>query len=870
MLELRSASHKEKKYIKSPWMLSSYLLAIPHSRSLLKSQKSTCINFGLPSRRSEIQMHTTSSWKRSSESIRKSFVKFFRYVPKFLNQDFIAPPLEEELVTFIQELGYSGRCNMLSAIHTDQMHQPWRTFVAIINRCISRKTTGLDSLRESQAQILWGMYNKKNVDYVALLWEDFMYQANNREISSARKEHMPYPRFTKVIINHFISKDKTISMRNMINLYIIHDDSLLGTLKFVSKTQDHQQYGALIPDDMINQDIKDSTTYKTYYDVATRKVSPRKVRKYKKVASPTRKLSPVKEAEHVEKDKRVKRHSWCVCQLKEAINKSKKDYHISQASGLGDGTNFESRVPDEQQHKTSSTDEGTGTKLGVLDVPTYDFESENESCGDSEDDNDDDSDDDNKGDDDKADSDNDGNSDADDNERTYSDDDDENSSFTLKDYDEEEHDDEYESDDDYENMFEEEDDDDLYKDVDNVSQELSYEQVIEDAHVTLTALQKTDGSKQSSSVSSDFASKFLILENVSKAVDEVSSMMHIKKTATAHATTVSPTISMITPPPQLTTPSPAPTTVPTTTSIPALPGFSSLFGFDQGRFYLRNRVSASLAEFELNKILIDKLEKSKSYRAAKEHKNLYVALIKSYQLDKESLQLVCKDVEPPRSSKSKDSQSSSSKGTKSQSKSSGKSAQVEEPVFETADTEMPQDQRDDMGNTEDQPNVKTASKHDWHQRHRSDIMKSSKGILQQIFHVGEDQTLHKFKEGDFPRLNLRDIEDLLLLLVQKKLSNLEKDVIFDLNVALQISDISKMTPYTAYKNPQGIIYQDTYKRNRLMRLDELYKFCDERLTSVRNVLHDIANNLRMEYLPKRKWCNLERKRSRLMIKAIDQ
>ncbi|GJW83339.1 hypothetical protein Tco_0156484 [Tanacetum coccineum] len=61
------------------------------------------------------------------------------------------------------------KCNMLFVIHTDQMHQPWRTFAAIINRCISGKTTGLDRLRESQAQILWGMYNKKNVDYVALL-----------------------------------------------------------------------------------------------------------------------------------------------------------------------------------------------------------------------------------------------------------------------------------------------------------------------------------------------------------------------------------------------------------------------------------------------------------------------------------------------------------------------------------------------------------------------------------------------------------------------------------------------------------------------------------------------------------------------------
>ncbi|GJW66265.1 hypothetical protein Tco_0120689 [Tanacetum coccineum] len=68
-----------------------------------------------------------------------------------------------------EELGYFGKCNMLSVIHTDQMHQPWRTFVAIINRCIFGKTTRLDRLRESRAQILWGMYNKKNVDYVALL-----------------------------------------------------------------------------------------------------------------------------------------------------------------------------------------------------------------------------------------------------------------------------------------------------------------------------------------------------------------------------------------------------------------------------------------------------------------------------------------------------------------------------------------------------------------------------------------------------------------------------------------------------------------------------------------------------------------------------
>ncbi|GKD10569.1 hypothetical protein Tco_1190254 [Tanacetum coccineum] len=147
----------------------------------------------------------------------------------------------------------------------------------------------------------------------------------------------------------------------------------------------------------------------------------------------------------------------------------------------------------------------------------------------------------------------------------------------------------------------------------------------------------------------------------------------------------------------------------------------------------------------MKKILLDKLEKSKSYRAAEQHRNLYDALIESYQLEKDlyatyskayslkrSLDNKDKDEDPPsrpdqglkktksnkddeplRGSKSKDSQSSSSKGTKSQPKSFRKSMQVEEPVFETIDTEMPQDQGGDLGNTEDQPNVEEASKHDW-------------------------------------------------------------------------------------------------------------------------------------------------------------
>ncbi|GJY18265.1 hypothetical protein Tco_0389756 [Tanacetum coccineum] len=208
------------------------------------------------------------------------------------------------------------------------------------NWCISGKTRSLDRPGESQAQILWGMYNKKNVDYVALLWEDFMYQVDNRETSSARKEHMPYPRFTKVIISHFISKYKTVSIRNIINLHTIHDDSLL--------------------------DVKDSKAYKTYNGFATRKATPKKVRKFKKVASPSRKLSLDTPSESMPKKKtpaKVERGKGMdllsdvalleVIQLKKTLKKSKLETHKLHASGLVDGVISQPKVPDEQEDKTT-------------------------------------------------------------------------------------------------------------------------------------------------------------------------------------------------------------------------------------------------------------------------------------------------------------------------------------------------------------------------------------------------------------------------------------------------------------------------------------------------------------------------------------
>ncbi|GJR97159.1 hypothetical protein Tco_0269333 [Tanacetum coccineum] len=72
-----------------------------------------------------------------------------------------------------------------------------------------------------------------------------------------------------------------------------------------------------------------------------------------------------------------------------------------------------------------------------------------------------------------------------------------------------------------------------------------------------------------------------------------------------------------------------------------------------------------------------------------------------------------KDAEPTKGPKAKESQSGSSKGTKSQPKYSRKSIQLEEPEFEVADSNMPQDQEENLGNDDVEPKEKVASKRDW-------------------------------------------------------------------------------------------------------------------------------------------------------------
>nr|GEX17771.1 hypothetical protein [Tanacetum cinerariifolium] len=145
------------------------------------------------------------------------------------------------------------------------------------------------------------------------------------------------------------------------------------------------------------------------------------------------------------------------------------------------------------------------------------------------------------------------------------------------------------------------------------------------------------------------------------------------------------------------------------------------------------------------------------------------------------------------------------------------------------------------------------------------------GYLREIEVRRADNDLYTFKEGDFPRLRINDIEDILILIKHGYSKESRRSLAINVTKPETTRPgIRKKDPYTSYQDPQGFIYVETLMRNSLMRSDELYKFSDGTLTRFRTLLDDITKNIRMDYLPQRRWSTLEKKRANIMIKAIDK
>nr|GEX00351.1 hypothetical protein [Tanacetum cinerariifolium] len=165
----------------------------------------------------------------------EAFREMLHISPRISNQSFAELPTKEEILDFPRFLGHSHEIRYLTDVN--------------------------------------GLYHSRNVDFAYLIWEDFVYQMEHK--NTKRSNKMYYPRFTKVIIDYFMTRKPSISRRNRINWHYVRDDILFSTIKVVSRHQTTQQYGAILPIELTNDKIRNSKAYKEYYACATGEVAPK-------------------------------------------------------------------------------------------------------------------------------------------------------------------------------------------------------------------------------------------------------------------------------------------------------------------------------------------------------------------------------------------------------------------------------------------------------------------------------------------------------------------------------------------------------------------------------------------------------------------
>ncbi|GKA59493.1 hypothetical protein Tco_0758806, partial [Tanacetum coccineum] len=280
--------------------------------------------------------HSSLRFKMNGKSHTVNVDNFRDMLQKLLGQKFEDPPFEEEILSFIRALG-----------HTDEIK---------------------------------GMYHNKNVDYVYLLWEDLVYQVENK--NSKKNNNMYYPRFTKVIVDYFMAKDKSIPRRNKMFWHTDRDDHMYTTIRVISKHQDTQIYDVILPQHLTNQAMLESEAYKTYHAYATsEKILKHKYGKNKvdPESSPKKKTAPVSKGSRVKSSAKMaksnkkkqpatkpKSKTLTVLsevalseheQMKIVTKRNKTQYYSSHTSGSGE-------------------DEGIGVSPGVPGVPTYDSKDE--------------------------------------------------------------------------------------------------------------------------------------------------------------------------------------------------------------------------------------------------------------------------------------------------------------------------------------------------------------------------------------------------------------------------------------------------------------------------------------------------------------
>ncbi|GKC12176.1 hypothetical protein Tco_1008958 [Tanacetum coccineum] len=319
-----------------------------------------------------------------------------RITPKDLDHPFTLPAPEKDIISFINQLRCSKTIRTISALRVNDMYQPWRTFLTMINKCLIGKATTHDRLRLPMLQLLWGMVTDNNVDCADLIWEEFKYQIQSRRVSKQKQELMPFSRFTKLIIKYILSKHDQVSKRPLYFHHVIKLDSTLKNLKFINKGSIEPIFGMAILVVMLNDDIKASAEYSKYLaksrgvtpiktggkglftkqgvEIAVDRVSIPKRRRSKKVTKEVGQSEGIDynevDYEETKEDKEplVKTRLSGIDIGGEAHRESEEERVDHSKKGSGEGYGVTPKVPDGLVFKSSN--KGAGVTLEVPNEPS--------------------------------------------------------------------------------------------------------------------------------------------------------------------------------------------------------------------------------------------------------------------------------------------------------------------------------------------------------------------------------------------------------------------------------------------------------------------------------------------------------------------
>ncbi|GJT31985.1 hypothetical protein Tco_0922404 [Tanacetum coccineum] len=462
-----------------------------------------------------------------------------------------------------------------------------------------------------------------------------------------------YPKLP-VIVDYFMATDHAIPRRNKMFWHYARDDFMFTTT------------------------LKPNSTKKKADSESSPKTKPTQASKGKRIKTLAKGDKPAKMKQSATKSKDLTVLSEVALseadQIKFATKISKKEFHSSHASGLGDGVDIQSKVPDEQQQTVSGTNEGAGEDDEENDE--HNSEDDNDEH-DSANDNDDEDDDQEKvsG---ETESDDDGDDFVHPNLSTYKADDQEEEKEKEKanNDDEVSFDQKVSTPPDYEITNEDEnqeDDDNVLKQTNQFAKALSsildivdnyLASKMKDAVNVVVQLQFNKLREEAQAENGKFLKQ--IHSNIKAIIKD-----HVK----AQVSKIMPKVEKY-------------VTESLGDEVLARSSIQPQTSYD---------AAASFSEFELKKILIDKIEEKQSMNRSDIQKNLYNTLIELYNSDKDlfasygTMRRRSGKEESSKEATQKVSKStSSSKGaSRSQPKSSGKSAQAEEHGPRVDDLEEP-------------------------------------------------------------------------------------------------------------------------------------------------------------------------------------